>query len=152
VVIGVFIDEPKGEIFGGEVAAPPFLEIAEYALKMLGVPTERPPVAAAPPPPPATAATPRRRAAMAPRPPEPDDEPAALPLVEVAARRTAGTTGGVAVPALAGLPARAAIRTLEALDLGADLSGSGRVVGQAPSPGRVVARGARVKITLAPPG
>jgi cell division protein FtsI (penicillin-binding protein 3) len=58
----------------------------------------------------------------------------------------------VAVPALAGLPARAALRALESLDLGADLSGSGRVVSQAPPPGRVVERGARVKITLAPPG
>jgi cell division protein FtsI (penicillin-binding protein 3) len=70
----------------------------------------------------------------------------------VAARRVAGTTGGVAVPALAGLPARAAVRALEALDLGADLSGSGRVVSQVPRPGRVVERGARVKITLAPSG
>ncbi|MCM2334750.1 MAG: penicillin-binding protein 2, partial [Anaeromyxobacteraceae bacterium] len=40
VVIGVFIDEPKGEIYGGEVAAPPFREIASYALKMLGVPPD----------------------------------------------------------------------------------------------------------------
>jgi cell division protein FtsI (penicillin-binding protein 3) len=58
----------------------------------------------------------------------------------------------VAVPALAGLPARAAIRALEALDLGAELSGTGRVSAQSPGPGRVVERGARVRITLAPAG
>ena len=47
VVIGVFIDEPKGEIYGGEVAAPPFREIASYALKMLGVPPDPAAMAAA---------------------------------------------------------------------------------------------------------
>ena len=52
IVIGVFIDEPKGEIYGGEVAAPAFREIAEYALKVLGVPRHRRPLAAAAPAPP----------------------------------------------------------------------------------------------------
>jgi cell division protein FtsI (penicillin-binding protein 3) len=155
VVIGVFIDEPQGEVYGGEVAAPPFREIAEYALKMLGVPPHGPPPASTGPA--GATATPMasaaRRPAATPAPAaEPDAEPAAPPPVDVAARRSAGTSGGVAVPALTGLPARAAVRALEALDLGADLTGSGRVVSQAPRPGRVVERGARVKITLAPPG
>jgi cell division protein FtsI (penicillin-binding protein 3) len=163
VVVGVFIDEPKGEVYGGEVAAPPFREIAEYALKMMGVPPDRAPVpiagpAAAPTASWTAAASGARRApplaaVAAPSPdPDPGDDETAQPPFEVAARRGPGPTAGVAVPALAGLPARAAIRTLEALDLGADLSGSGRVVSQAPPPGRVVERGARVKITLAPPG
>jgi cell division protein FtsI (penicillin-binding protein 3) len=164
VVIGVFIDEPKGEVYGGEVAAPPFREIAEYALKMLGVPPDGPPAgapASAPAPGPALAAHAAPAARTGPTPAVPaspatpadaEEEAAGPPPVEVAARRVAGSTGGVAVPALAGLPARAAIRTLEALDLGAELDGSGRVVSQTPPPGRVVDRGARVKITLAPPG
>jgi cell division protein FtsI (penicillin-binding protein 3) len=167
VVIGVFIDEPKGETYGGEVAAPPFREIAEYALKMLGVPPDGlPAVVTAPPPAPAPVlaarAAPSARTGPSPvapaapvapaTPDEAEEESAGPPPVEVAARRRAGATGGVAVPALAGLPARAAIRTLEALDLGAELDGSGRVVSQTPPPGRVVDRGARVKITLAPPG
>ncbi len=46
VVIGVYVDEPKGDRYGGEVAAPAFREIAEYAMKMLGVPPGAP--AAAP--------------------------------------------------------------------------------------------------------
>jgi cell division protein FtsI (penicillin-binding protein 3) len=153
VVIGVFIDEPKGETFGGEVAAPPFREIAEYALKMLGVPTEGPAGAVVASAPPARPAPPLRAPAPAAVPaPDAEEEPSGPPAVEVAARRRAGATGSVAVPALGGLPARAALRALESLDLGADLSGSGRVVSQAPPPGRVVERGARVKITLAPPG
>jgi len=166
VVVGVFIDEPQatGLGFGGEVAAPPFKEITGYALKMLGVPPEpdatpAPAVAAAagpsgPPAPPAVgapaAAAPAAAAAQA---PEADADPEGPPAVEVAARRASGTTGGgVAVPALAGLPARAAVRTLEALDLGAEVTGSGRVTRQSPPPGRVVERGARVKLTLSPAG
>jgi cell division protein FtsI (penicillin-binding protein 3) len=164
VVIGVFIDEPKGESYGGEVAAPPFREIAEYALKMLGVPPQGPltaTAASASSLAPVTAvaraaarhsAAPVAAPAAALAPADAEPESADPPPVEVAARRIARTTGSVAVPALGGLPARAAVRTLESLDLGADLTGSGRVVSQAPPPGRVIERGARVKITLAPPG
>ncbi len=158
VVIGVFIDEPKGESYGGEVAAPPFREIAEYALRMLGVPPQGPPAATAGPAGASSMARVARAAVRHPAAPAPapgaDAEPESPtpPPVEVAARRGAHATGNVAVPALGGLPARAAVRTLEALDLGADLTGSGLVVSQAPPPGRVVERGARVKITLAPPG
>jgi len=79
-------------------------------------------------------------------------EPLAPAAVAVASRRPGGSTGGVAVPALAGLPARAAIRTLEALDLAAEVVGSGRVATQSPPAGRVVERGARVRLTLAPAG
>jgi cell division protein FtsI (penicillin-binding protein 3) len=147
VVIGVFIDEPKGEIYGGEVAALPFREIAEYALKMMGVPPHGPQLAARRSAAPVPSAAPGPAADA-----DAEPESASPPPVEVAARRVARTTGSVAVPALGGLPARVAVRTLEALDLGADLTGSGRVVSQVPPPGRVIERGAHVKITLAPPG
>ncbi|HET8538335.1 MAG TPA: penicillin-binding protein [Anaeromyxobacter sp.] len=134
IVVGVFVDEPRGEIHGGEVAAPAFREVAEYAMKMLGVPPTAGALAAA-------------AADASPPPPEEAEGP---PPVEQAAR--AAPPGSVAVPALAGLPARAAVRALEALDLSADLAGSGRVVRQSPPPGRVVARGTRVRMTLQPAG
>ncbi len=54
IVVGVFVDEPKGEIYGGEVAAPAFREVVEYALRMMGVP----PTATASAPPPAAASEP----------------------------------------------------------------------------------------------
>ncbi|HEY6100027.1 MAG TPA: penicillin-binding transpeptidase domain-containing protein [Anaeromyxobacter sp.] len=133
IAIGVFVDEPKDEIYGGEIAAPAFREVAEYAMKMLGVPPTGPAPAASAPP-------------VAARDPAPEPPP-----VEQGPRR-APAAGGVAVPSLAGLPARAAIRALEAADLAADLAGSGRVVGQAPAAGRVVARGTRVRMTLKPAG
>jgi cell division protein FtsI (penicillin-binding protein 3) len=140
VVIGVFVDEPRGEVYGGEVAAPAFREIAEYAMKMLGVPPTGSAVAAAPPAP-APAATAE---------PDEEDDP---PPVEAADPRTARLPGGaVAVPSLAGLPARAAIRKLEDSDLAAELKGSGKVVSQVPPAGRVVSRRTRVRMTLAPAG
>jgi cell division protein FtsI (penicillin-binding protein 3) len=136
VVIGVFVDEPKGEIYGGEVAAPVFREIAEHALKATGVPPTEPALAAAPPPEPL---------------PDPE-EGAALAAVEVAPRRPARETGGVAVPPVQGLSARAALRVLEAADLAGDVRGSGRVTAQVPRAGQPVERGSRVRLTLAPPG
>jgi cell division protein FtsI (penicillin-binding protein 3) len=142
VVIGVFVDEPRGEVYGGEVAAPAFREVAEYAMKMLGVPPTGAAVAAAPGP--APAAGPSAPVAEA------EDDP---PPVEAADPRTARLPGGsVAVPSLAGLPARAAIRRLEDADLGAELMGSGKVVSQVPPAGRVVSRRTRVRMTLAPAG
>ncbi|ACL67228.1 Peptidoglycan glycosyltransferase [Anaeromyxobacter dehalogenans 2CP-1] len=141
IAIGVFIDEPRGEIYGGEVAAPAFREIAEYALRMMGVPPD--PSAVRTPPPAAV------EVAQAP----PADEPPEPPAVEWADRRQAAMpAGSVAVPALAGLPMRAAIRRLEELDLAPEPSGSGRVVGQTPAAGKVVGRGSRVRVTLAPAG
>jgi cell division protein FtsI (penicillin-binding protein 3) len=141
VVIGVFVDEPKGDVYGGEVAAPAFREVAEYAMKMLGVPPGGALLAAAQPAPAAPAASTGE---------EEEEEP---PAVEAADRRAARLpTGGVAVPSLAGLPARAAIRRLEDSDLAAEIAGSGRVVSQTPAAGRVVGRGSRVRMTLAPAG
>ncbi len=138
VVIGVFVDEPKGDVYGGEVAAPAFREVAEYAMKMLGVPPTRTPAA------PAVVATAVEPAAA---------EPEGPPPVEQADRRSVAIPGGgVAVPSLAGLPIRAAIRRLEDANLAAELAGSGRVVSQSPPAGKVVARGTRVRMTLAPAG
>jgi len=137
VVIGIFVDEPKTEIYGGEIAAPAFREVAEYAMKMFGVPPTGTPVAAAAP-------------APAEAPEEPDEGP---PPVEALDRRsTTLPAGKVAVPSLAGLPARTAIRRLEDASLAAEIAGSGRVVSQTPPAGRAVAPGTRVRMTLAPAG
>lgn len=141
VVIGVFIDEPKGEVYGGDVAAPVFRELTEHALKARGVPTTGGAVAVAPPPPPAPAdAGPDR------------DEGPVPPAIDVTPRKPAQGPGAVSVPVLQGLPARAALRRLESADLAGDVRGSGRVTAQAPRAGEVVKRGTRVRLTLAPPG
>ncbi len=143
IVIGVFIDEPRGEVYGGEVAAPAFKEIAEYALRVLDVrPAPALAARAAAAPPPASAAEPPT--------PDGDEEAASTAAVELSGEPLPG--GRVAVPALDGLTARAAVRALEQLDLAADLRGTGRVVEQSPSPGKPVERGSRVRMRLAPPG
>lgn len=49
LVIAVAVDEPHGAIWGGEVAAPAFREIARYALQYLEIPPDgAPPAAVAP--------------------------------------------------------------------------------------------------------
>ena len=40
LLVSVVVDNPKGDIYGGTVAAPAFGEIAKFALPYLGVPTE----------------------------------------------------------------------------------------------------------------
>jgi cell division protein FtsI/penicillin-binding protein 2 len=49
LVILVMVDEPRGAIFGGVVAAPAFAEIAKFGLQYLEVPPDLPQQAAATP-------------------------------------------------------------------------------------------------------
>lgn len=134
IAVGVFIDEPRGEVYGGEVAAPVFREVAERALKTLGVPpsegAEAPPAAPVP-----TASSGTERVSA-----PPIEEPGGRPAL----------AGRVAVPAVVGMPARSALRTLENAELTGEIQGSGRVATQSPAPGQVVGRGARVRLLLSP--
>jgi cell division protein FtsI (penicillin-binding protein 3) len=172
IVIGVFVDEPKGEIYGGEVAAPAFKEIAEWALRTMGAVPGGTATGAVPA---GTAkgiasdgaakavasdgvakgvaADGAAKGVAADGVARGEAEPPAAGAVEWAEAGDARAPGDrVLVPPLAGLPARSALRTLEALDLGAELRGTGRVVDQHPPAGREVPRGARVRMTLAPAG
>jgi cell division protein FtsI (penicillin-binding protein 3) len=134
IAVGVFIDEPRGEVYGGEVAAPVFRELVEHAMKSMGVPPSEGGLEVA---------------TSTPAPTPTSDDPAPLAPIEEAAVRS--DDGSVAVPALSGLAARTALRKLEELELLGDVSGSGRVTGQSPRAGQVVQRGARVRLVLAPP-
>ena len=40
LLVAVVVDNPKGDIYGGTVAAPAFGEIAKFALPYLGIPPE----------------------------------------------------------------------------------------------------------------
>jgi len=134
IVIGVFIDEPRGEVYGGEVAAPVFKEVAEHALRSMGVPPSEGPA----------------QLALAEAPA--DDAP--RPSIEAALRsaRTQPGGEGVAVPVLEGLPARAALKVLDTVELLGETRGTGVVAWQRPPPGTVVERGARVRLELRPRG
>jgi cell division protein FtsI (penicillin-binding protein 3) len=41
LLVTVMVDEPQGEIYGSEVAAPAFREIMRFALPYLGIPPNR---------------------------------------------------------------------------------------------------------------
>jgi cell division protein FtsI (penicillin-binding protein 3) len=143
IAVGVFIDEPRGEVYGGEVAAPVFRELVEHAMKSMGVPPSEGGLEVA-----TATATSTPTPTATPTATATDDLPS-LPPIEEAALRS--DDGSVAVPALSGLAARTALRKLEELELLGDVSGSGRVTGQSPRAGQVVQRGARVRLVLAPP-
>jgi cell division protein FtsI (penicillin-binding protein 3) len=137
VAILVVIDEPTGkgvEVTGGMVAAPAWGAIARESLRQLGVMPEQ-----------------SREAA-----PDHEEAPLLAPasLVDVAEEGPEARTaaGRAVVPDVAGMPARTAARRLSQASLDADLRGSGRAVAQSPRAGAIVQRGARVKVTLAPPG
>ncbi|MHB1843905.1 MAG: penicillin-binding transpeptidase domain-containing protein [Deltaproteobacteria bacterium] len=132
VVIGVFLDEPKGEVYGGVVAAPVFREIAEGLMARLAVPPDAPM-------PPVAAAIPAKEKRQA---------PPALELVEE--EDDAGPLAKGTVPKLLGLPARRAVGLLAATGLLASLQGEGQVVSQQPAPGAAAPADRRVLLTLAP--
>jgi cell division protein FtsI (penicillin-binding protein 3) len=136
VAILVAIDEPEGkgaEITGGTVAAPPWGAIAHEALRQLDVMPEE-----------SKQDAPVLVSALAPQ--------VAQDASEDSAARVSLRAGQALVPDVSGLGARSAIRRLAQAELEPELRGSGRAVAQSPRAGAIVKRGARVKVTLAPPG
>jgi cell division protein FtsI (penicillin-binding protein 3) len=155
LVILVVIDEPKGDVFGGLVAAPAFKEIAQGALAHLGVP------------PSASKLADKQVASKG------AEEPAAAPQPQVGGRlagafaMAAVNVGGApaqdgfvegndapieeesaVVPDVQGLTARSAVKALAAAWLEPNLLGSGKAIGQTPPAGTSVRRGTRVAVRL----
>ena len=119
LAILVVIDEPRGEHYGGVVAAPAFKEIAEASMRYLGVPPS----------------IPSRSIGVTP------------PLLAAfSQRRPAGAAAGV--PDLRGLDARAAIARAVASGLTVEASGSGVVTSQEPQPGGALPSDRKVRLNL----
>ena len=136
IAILVVIDEPEGkgaEVAGGTVAAPAWGAIAHEALRQLDVMPEQVKESA-----PILVSSVGSGAA---------DEAAREPTAGLPIR-----PGQARVPDVSGLGARSAMRRLAQSSLEPELRGSGRAVAQSPRAGAIVKRGARVKVTLAPPG
>ena len=140
IAVLVVIDEPEGhggEITGGMVAAPAWGAIAGEALRQLGV-------------------MPANLREDAQQPLIARDEAPALTVAasSVVAEKPSKLPppGHEVVPDLAGLPARSLIQKLTERSLEPELKGSGLAVAQSPRAGSIVKRGARVRVTLAPPG
>lgn len=120
LAILVVVDEPKTGQYGGTIAAPAFKEIAEPALRYLGV---------------------------APSLPQRTLDLAAPQLAAFSQPERGRTETGV--PDLRGLDARAAIARAVAAGLTVHASGSGVVASQNPLPGGAVPTNRAVTLTLA---
>jgi cell division protein FtsI (penicillin-binding protein 3) len=152
VAILVVIDEPAGkgvEVTGGTVAAPAWGVIANETLRQLGVMPAS-----------AREQVPLAVASLG------GEVGNAMDLNHQGPKQLSSSerigqgldlqgpklpAGRALVPDLSGLAARSAIRRLAERSLEPDLKGSGRAVAQSPRAGSIVKRGARVRVTLAPP-
>jgi cell division protein FtsI (penicillin-binding protein 3) len=120
LVILVMVDEPKGEQYGGTIAAPAFKEIAESTLRYLGVPPS----------------IPARTIDVA------------APMLATFSQKPLPAAGS-AVPDLRGLDARAALARATAAGFRIRASGSGVVQTQQPMPGEALPVDHQVVLTLA---
>jgi cell division protein FtsI (penicillin-binding protein 3) len=120
LAILVVIDEPRGEHYGGAVAAPAFREIAEGSLRYLGV----------------APSLPARSIGIG------------APLLATFSqpRGTAGPASGV--PDLRGLDARAAVARAVSSGLAVRTIGSGVVISQEPEPGGALPHDRKVVLHL----
>jgi cell division protein FtsI (penicillin-binding protein 3) len=120
LVVVVVVDEPKGNHFGGVVAAPVFRAIAEASLDYLHI--ERAPPAASP-----LLIEARLPGAARPAPPDFD-----------------GT-----MPDLHGFSLRSAMRAMDGCECSVRVEGAGYVVSQEPAPGGAVTQPTPVVLRLA---
>jgi cell division protein FtsI (penicillin-binding protein 3) len=148
LVIGVMVDEPQPVHFGGQVSAPVFKEIAEAALRYLGVPPSTPLLA--------------RREAPAEEPPAEDEQmregPGAdLPptlIVEEGEGDSAGpgqASEMVTVPSFTGMSIGEAIRAARKAGVEMVPEGSGVAVSQVPAAGGHP-RGSVCRVSFRPGG
>jgi cell division protein FtsI (penicillin-binding protein 3) len=137
VVIAIFIDEPKTDVYGGLVAAPAFKEIAEVAMPHLAVPPSR--------------VVPSAEVAvkLPDLPAKAEKNPVVAAIERIDAVTEEPAEGSVRVPDLKGQPARAAVTQALTVALEPRLVGTGRVVAQTPAAGSLVEKGARITLELA---
>ncbi len=136
LAIAVIIDEPKGAIYGGVVAAPIFREIAAQSLRFLGYypQGENTPVLAGLLPTPAAA-----QASPEAKPPAPK---AAAPRKPLQLQTAAPKKPLEVMPDLSGLTIRQVLNLLHRSGLHCRFEGSGLAVGQEPAPGASITPGA----------
>ena len=134
IVLVVTIDEPRGQYFASEVAAPVFSRILARAMAILEVPPDGAEVPAPKASPPIVIA---RRAPVF-----------ASGVVAASLGRSPSASSLSEMPDLAGLPARRAIAELSRRGVAAELSGSGFVVSQNPASGTAILPGMTCRIHL----
>ncbi|MBN2797991.1 MAG: transpeptidase family protein [Deltaproteobacteria bacterium] len=125
LAIVVVVDEPtKGSRYGGIVAAPAFAEIAEQALRELGVPPDPALMKEAPPPLPTE------------------------PVAELAPIELTWEGVGWRMPDLTGRPFREVLAAVQGSGLRLELEGGGFVVAQQPAPGASLPPGQTLRVVF----
>lgn len=135
LVIAIAVDEPQTRHYGGDVAGPAFRQIAQEAMRYLGVPRDQ-------------TVDKRSQKRVVPslvEPPEPAAGPPAPPLPVAAA----GPVGNQ-MPDLRGLGLRSLVTRLRKQALRCSITGTGQVVAQQPAPG-AARSGSSCRVMLAPP-
>jgi cell division protein FtsI (penicillin-binding protein 3) len=128
LVVLVMIDEPQGQSYGGLVAAPVFSRIAGQTLAQMKIAPRQP--------------LDGRR--LPPLPELVDARESVMPVASV----TSSADGSPLMPRFIGMSCRQVLQTMERTGLNLSLRGSGRVVEQSPSPGRVVGYGSETWVRL----
>jgi cell division protein FtsI (penicillin-binding protein 3) len=136
LAIVVVIDDPKGQHFGGMIAAPVFKRIAEQALRAMSVVPDVPDYA------PRYTVTPERK--EKPAPPSGTKKPD-FKVFDAALRFE---LGGIIVPDYTGQSSRQAVDESSKLGLEPISVGFGRVVAQSPPPGTTVRPGTQIRFTF----
>jgi cell division protein FtsI (penicillin-binding protein 3) len=151
ITILVQIDEPKGAIYGGTVAAPVFRQLAQQVLIHLRIPPDR----TLPPP-----ELDRLQVASD----DQDFAPGATPVAPILEAQDAGAANGqsaivvrvaehpVEVPAFLGMSKRKVISKCQELGIRMQATGSGLAVQQFPAAGTVVSAGESCNVTFARAG
>ncbi|HET7452365.1 MAG TPA: penicillin-binding protein [Thermoanaerobaculia bacterium] len=134
IVLVVTVDEPRGQYFASEVAAPIFSRILARAMAILEVPPDGSEVPAPKTSPPIVVA---QRAPVF-----------ASGVVSAALVRSPESEPMSRMPDLSGLPARRAIAELSRRGVAAEISGSGFVVEQTPASGSAILPGMTCRIRL----
>lgn len=146
LAIVVVVDEPKGQYYGAEVAAPVFKRIAEQVLRSKGVMPDVPNYA------PKYSAAPGKKSKAAPR--TPSVEVPEFKVLDAAlaspgnAPADALQPGEILVPDFSGQSFKQALTEVGKLGLAHTITGSGRVTAQKPAAGSRVGPGARIQLKL----
>jgi cell division protein FtsI (penicillin-binding protein 3) len=147
LVVFVKLDRPRGEYYGGAVAAPVTRTTMEAALAARSAHLDRRALLESVRDDPAHSLSAPATAAFAAQPIDPPPPP--LSREALAGLVADGSTDGVALPDISGLPSRVAIRRLHALGLRVMRVGLGDVAGTVPAPGTRVLPGDTIRLRYA---
>jgi cell division protein FtsI (penicillin-binding protein 3) len=164
LVVLAMIDAPRGQVYGGLVAAPVFARVATQSLHYLKVKPNQPLAPEDNLPLPSLeeilaqakkeqeAAAKREAAEAAALPPAAAEPAAAEEPAPAEEEAETAVAAGPQMPDFKGMSYRQVIEVMQAKGINVSLRGHGRVIDQSPLPGAAIPYGATVWVRLAPPG